>query len=158
YRKDLVPTPPATWDQMIEQAIALRQQGKPGLVEIQGAQYEGLTVWFNSLVASAGGRILDDNGKLAVDDTSRQAAEVMHRLATSRSAASTSASAPTPGIRMRHSRPRPASATPTTRGTPRSRGASRPPSNRSTAIPPCGSPTRSPTPSWRSSATPAPAP
>ena len=83
YRKDLVPTPPATWDQMIDQAVSLRRQGKPGLIEVQGAQYEGLVVWFNSLVASAGGRILDDDGKLAVDDTSRQAAEVMHRLATS---------------------------------------------------------------------------
>ena len=83
YRKDLVPAPPATWDQMIDQAVSLQRQGKPGLIEVQGAQYEGLMVWFNSLVASAGGRILDDNGKLAVDDTSRQAAEVMHRLATS---------------------------------------------------------------------------
>jgi multiple sugar transport system substrate-binding protein len=83
YRKDLVPTPPATWDQMISQAVALRQQGKPGLIEVQGAQYEGLTVWFNSLVASAGGQILDDNGNVAVDDTSRVAADIMHRVATS---------------------------------------------------------------------------
>jgi multiple sugar transport system substrate-binding protein len=83
YRKDLVPAPPATWDQMISQAVALRQQGKPGLIEVQGAQYEGLTVWFNSLVASAGGQILDDNGNVAVDDTSRVAADIMHRLATS---------------------------------------------------------------------------
>ncbi|TMK53867.1 MAG: ABC transporter substrate-binding protein [Actinobacteria bacterium] len=83
YRKDLVPTPPATWDQMISEAVALRQQGKPGLIEVQGAQYEGLTVWFNSLVASAGGRTLDDDGNVAVDDTSRVAADIMHRLATS---------------------------------------------------------------------------
>jgi multiple sugar transport system substrate-binding protein len=83
YRKDLVPAPPATWNEMISQAVALRQQGKPGLIEVQGAQYEGLTVWFNSLVASAGGQILDDNGNVAVDDTSRVAADIMHRVATS---------------------------------------------------------------------------
>ncbi len=83
YRKDLVPTPPTTWDQMISEAVALHQQGKPGRIEVQGAQYEGLVVWFNSLVASAGGRILDDNGNVAVDDMSRQAADIMHRLATS---------------------------------------------------------------------------
>ena len=28
-------------------------QGKPHLIEIQGAQYEGTTVWFNTMVASA---------------------------------------------------------------------------------------------------------
>jgi len=58
YRKDLVPTPPTTWAQMIQQATALAKQGKPHYIEVQGRQYEGLTVWFNSLVASAGGRIL----------------------------------------------------------------------------------------------------
>src|ERR1019366_482432 len=29
YRKDLVPNPPKTWDQMIDDAIALSKQGKP---------------------------------------------------------------------------------------------------------------------------------
>ncbi len=59
YRSDLVPSPPATWDQMISDAEALARQGKPHLIEIQGAQYEGVTVWFNTLVASAGGSILN---------------------------------------------------------------------------------------------------
>ena len=54
YRSDLVPNPPATWDQMISDAEQLARQGKPHYIEIQGAQYEGITVWFNSLVASAG--------------------------------------------------------------------------------------------------------
>lgn len=83
YRKDLVPSPPATWAQMIAMGTRLEQQGRPGLVEIQGAQYEALTVWFNSLVASAGGRILDDAGRLALDDTAVLAADTMRRLATS---------------------------------------------------------------------------
>ena len=58
YRDDLVKTPPTTWDQMIADAEQLAKEGKPHLIEIQGAQYEGVTVWFNTLVASAGGSIL----------------------------------------------------------------------------------------------------
>ena len=58
YRKDLVPNPPTTWTQMIADADQLAAKGKPHYIEEQGAQYEGLTVWFNSLVDSAGGQIL----------------------------------------------------------------------------------------------------
>jgi trehalose/maltose transport system substrate-binding protein len=82
YRKDLVPNPPTTWDQMIDDAIALAKQGKPHYIEEQGAQYEGLVVWFNSLVNSAGGSILTGN-KVTVGPTSHTAATIMHRLATS---------------------------------------------------------------------------
>jgi ABC-type glycerol-3-phosphate transport system substrate-binding protein len=59
YRSDLVPHPPATWDEMIAMSVALAKQHKPHLIEIQGAQYEGVVVWFNTLVASAGGSILN---------------------------------------------------------------------------------------------------
>jgi multiple sugar transport system substrate-binding protein len=59
YRSDLVPNPPTTWDQMIADAEQLAKEGKPHYIEIQGAQYEGVTVWFNSLVASAGGGVLN---------------------------------------------------------------------------------------------------
>ena len=45
YRKDLVPDPPRTWDQMIRQAQELARQGKPHYIEIQGNSYEGYTVW-----------------------------------------------------------------------------------------------------------------
>jgi ABC-type glycerol-3-phosphate transport system substrate-binding protein len=62
YRSDLVPNPPQTWSQMIQMADALAKQGKPHFIETQGAQYEGLTVWFNTLVASAGGSILNAKG------------------------------------------------------------------------------------------------
>ncbi|MCM2416829.1 ABC transporter substrate-binding protein [Streptomyces sp. RKAG293] len=58
YRDDLVPVPPKSWAEMLAQADALAKAGKPHHVEIQGAQYEGLTVWFNTLVTSAGGSIL----------------------------------------------------------------------------------------------------
>ena len=42
YRDDLVKTPPTTWDEMIADAEQLAKQGKPHLIEIQGAQYEGV--------------------------------------------------------------------------------------------------------------------
>jgi multiple sugar transport system substrate-binding protein len=84
YRKDLVKTPPKTWDQMIDQALKLKQAGR---IEIQGAAYEGTTVWFNSLVASAGGKVLDSPTKVGTDTKALQtAARIMHRLATSRAA------------------------------------------------------------------------
>ncbi len=45
--------------QMIADAEQLAKEGKPHLIEIQGAQYEGTTVWFNTMVASAGGTVLN---------------------------------------------------------------------------------------------------
>jgi multiple sugar transport system substrate-binding protein len=59
YRSDLVPNPPATWTQMIADAEQLAKEGKPHYIEIQGAQYEGATVWLNTMIASAGGSILN---------------------------------------------------------------------------------------------------
>jgi multiple sugar transport system substrate-binding protein len=66
YRKDLVPHPPTTWAQMISQAEALARQGKPHYIEIQGASYEGYTVWINAMVLSAGGQILSNDGQQVV--------------------------------------------------------------------------------------------
>jgi multiple sugar transport system substrate-binding protein len=83
YRKDLVPTPPKTWDEMINMAIALAKQGKPHYIEEQGAQYEGLSVWFNSLVDSAGGQIVTPDNKVVIGPSTQIAATIMHRLATS---------------------------------------------------------------------------
>jgi multiple sugar transport system substrate-binding protein len=76
YRKDIVKTAPTTWDQMIDEA---RKQGKS--IEVQGNQYEGLTVWVNSLIAGAGGSIVDQNGDVKVDDSTSRAAEIMQKLA-----------------------------------------------------------------------------
>lgn len=83
YRKDLVPHPPTTWDQMIDDAERLAREGKPHLIEEQGAKYEGLVVWFNSLVNSAGGSIVGPGNKVVVDHTTAIAARIMKRLATS---------------------------------------------------------------------------
>jgi multiple sugar transport system substrate-binding protein len=86
YRKDLVPNPPATWAQMIADANHLAAEGKPHYIEEQGAQYEGLTVWFNSLVNSAGGKILSPNNQVVVGRPAAIAASIMRQLATSKGA------------------------------------------------------------------------
>lgn len=84
YRSDLVPHPPKTWDEMISMAEQLAKEGKPHLIEIQGAQYEGVVVWFNTLVASAGGSILTPDGKSAsMGAPAVKALTIMSRLAHS---------------------------------------------------------------------------
>ncbi|MGJ3561912.1 extracellular solute-binding protein [Streptomyces sp. INA 01156] len=84
YRKDLVPTPPRTWSEMLDMSRELARQGKPHYVEIQGAQYEGLTVWFNTLVNSAGGAILDPSATApSLGPPAVRAAALMRDLAGS---------------------------------------------------------------------------
>jgi multiple sugar transport system substrate-binding protein len=84
YRDDLVKTPPTTWDQMIADAEQLAKEGKPHLIEIQGAQYEGVTVWFNTMVASAGGSILTPTSSAAAPGKAwTTALTTMKKLATS---------------------------------------------------------------------------
>jgi multiple sugar transport system substrate-binding protein len=53
YRKDLFPTPPTTWDQMIDEAV---QKGTQ--IQVQADRYEGYVVLFNTLLQSSGGQIL----------------------------------------------------------------------------------------------------
>ena len=85
YRTDRIATPPATWDEMIDMAEAL---GESGTIQAQGARYEGLTVFFVSLLASAGGSVLtpDTRSVSLVDPPTRRALDVMRRLATSTTA------------------------------------------------------------------------
>jgi multiple sugar transport system substrate-binding protein len=72
---------------MIKAAIQLGQQGKANKIEIQGARYEGLTVWFNTMVNSAGGKILSPDGKQVVlDQSAVTALAEMKKLATSSAA------------------------------------------------------------------------
>src|SRR5262249_9717367 len=84
YRSDLVKTPPKTWAQMISDAEQLARQGKPHLIEIQGAQYEGTVVWFNTLTVSAGGSILNPASTAAqLGPPAVKALSIMKQLATS---------------------------------------------------------------------------
>jgi multiple sugar transport system substrate-binding protein len=63
YRTDQVPEAPATWEDVYEQAAQ-----QDGLV-YQGARYEGLTVNFLELLASAGGAVLSEDGAEATADS-----------------------------------------------------------------------------------------
>jgi multiple sugar transport system substrate-binding protein len=84
YRSDLVPHPPTTWAQMIADAEQLARQGKPHLIEIQGAQYEGTTVWFNTMNASAGGTVVNPTSTTVTLGTpAEKALSIMKQLATS---------------------------------------------------------------------------
>lgn len=78
YRPDLVAPPPPTWDAMVAEATRLHAEGKPSWIAVQAKQYEGLVVWFNTLLESAGGRVLAEDGKTVtlVDTPEHRAATV----------------------------------------------------------------------------------
>ena len=77
YRADLMEDPPTTWDAMVAEATRLHAAGEPSWIAVQGKQYEGLMVWFNTLLQSAGGQVLSDDGKtVTLTDTPE------HRAAT----------------------------------------------------------------------------
>jgi multiple sugar transport system substrate-binding protein len=81
YRKDLVPKPPETWDEMIQMAKAL-PPGEGNILE-QGNKYEGYVVWFNNLVASAGGEIVNAEGEPKLDQAAVKAATIIRDVAQS---------------------------------------------------------------------------
>jgi multiple sugar transport system substrate-binding protein len=84
YRSDLVKTPPKTWAEMIADAEQLKKEGKPHYIEIQGAQYEGNTVWFNTMVNSAGGTVLNPTAtKVTLGAPAVKALSIMKQLADS---------------------------------------------------------------------------
>jgi multiple sugar transport system substrate-binding protein len=84
YDSALVPNPPKTWAEMIADAERLAKEGKPHYIEIQGAQYEGATVWFNTMVASAGGTVLNpDATKVTLGAPAVKALTIMKQLASS---------------------------------------------------------------------------
>lgn len=66
YRKDRIGQPPKTWEEMYKQA---EQLGKNNLIEVQANRYEGLMVWFNAMVESAGTSIVgpEDAQQVALD-------------------------------------------------------------------------------------------
>lgn len=82
YRSDRVSVPPATWNELIKQAEAI---GQAGAFQVQGQRYEGLSVFFISLLASAGGQMLDDSGSAVALSRSptKETLALMQRLAAS---------------------------------------------------------------------------
>ena len=83
YRKDKVGgQPPETWDQMI--ALAERKNMK---INVQANRYEGLVVWANAMILSAGGKIVNGPTEVALpEQPTKRALEVMKKLATSKAA------------------------------------------------------------------------
>ncbi|WP_124728034.1 ABC transporter substrate-binding protein [Staphylospora marina] len=68
YRKDLVQTPPKTWDELVKMAKENKGQGdtKFGYL-MQAKQYEGLVCNFIEFIGAYGGRILDENGNVVIN-------------------------------------------------------------------------------------------
>ena len=62
YRKDLVPTAPKTWDEMMSMC-SIAKENNIGCFAGQYAKYEGLTVNTSEAINSAGGSVLDAEGK-----------------------------------------------------------------------------------------------
>jgi trehalose/maltose transport system substrate-binding protein len=86
YRKDRVPTPPKTWDEMIDQAEKLGPA--KGRIQVQANRYEGLVVWANQLIESAGTSILSGPTTVKLDKApTERALQIMGRLSNSKIAA-----------------------------------------------------------------------
>ena len=84
YRKSLVPNPPKTIDEMMQQAEALKAQGKPHEIGFTAAQYEGYVVTIADFVNAAGGTIVNaDSTAPTVDDKAVKALALLQKLATS---------------------------------------------------------------------------
>lgn len=92
YRADLIPQPPTTWTGpggMLAEATRMHDEGNPSWIAVQAKQYEGLVVWFNTLLESAGGQVLSDDGEtVTLTDTPEhraatvQALQIMRDVAT----------------------------------------------------------------------------
>ena len=81
YRADLVDNPPTTWDGMVAEAARLYAAGQPSWIGVQGKQDEGLVSWFNTLLVSAGGQVLSDDGKtVTLTDTPQRRAATAKAL------------------------------------------------------------------------------
>ena len=65
YRKDLVPRPPATWEELVRVAAQHRRPDMAGFV-FQGLQYEGLVVNFLEHLWARGGGLFDAEGRPAL--------------------------------------------------------------------------------------------
>ena len=96
YRKSLMPqgpdgqpAPPRTWEEIAAHGGTLADEGKPSYIGVQAAQYEGVVVWFNSMLEAAGGSIVDESGREATideGDAAQRALEAMKAVATAKGA------------------------------------------------------------------------
>lgn len=79
YRSDLVDTPPATWEELIEIGRVVGERNGIAPFVADGAQYEGLVVQYLEYLWGLGGDVLGKDGQsvLFQPDKARQAAEFM---------------------------------------------------------------------------------
>ncbi len=95
YRKDLMDKPPETWAATVAEAARLHAAGEPSWIGVQGKQDEGLVVWFNALLVSAGGRVLSDDGEtVTLTDTPAHRAATVQALGIMKSVATASGADP----------------------------------------------------------------
>jgi len=81
YRADLVDRPPENWTGMVAEATRLHAAGGPSWIAVQANEGEGLVVWFNTLLASAGGRVLSEDGRrVTLTDTPEHRATTVAAL------------------------------------------------------------------------------
>jgi multiple sugar transport system substrate-binding protein len=79
YRKDLIPTPPETWDQLTSMAKSVSGKAKYGYVW-QGAQYEGLVCDFVEVLYGYNGSVLDKNDPTKVTINSPEAKAALDQM------------------------------------------------------------------------------
>ena len=82
YRKDLISTPPSSWEELTDTAKRLQANGsvKSGYVW-QGASYEGMVDDFIEVLHGYGGAILDPNNPKSVTVNSPQAIDALTTMA-----------------------------------------------------------------------------
>lgn len=84
FRKSLVPKPPKTWNEVMQMSKALKSKGKPYVIGLTAAQYEGYVVGFNTILSSLGGTLVNkDSTKATVDEKTVAALGILRNLATS---------------------------------------------------------------------------
>jgi multiple sugar transport system substrate-binding protein len=88
YRTDRVDEAPETWDEVIEEGVRLEEEGEGGRIQVQADRYEGLVVWANAMIASAGTEILAGPEEIALaEGPTERALALMGRLSRSPAAA-----------------------------------------------------------------------
>lgn len=75
---------------MIAEAARLHAAGEPSWIAVQANQGEGLVVWFNTLLVSAGGSVLSEDGRhVTLTDTPAHRAATVSALQILKSVATT---------------------------------------------------------------------
>lgn len=84
YRKDRAKQPPKTWDEMLEAAERIGAKGK---IQVQANRYEGLVVWTNAMIESAGTSILSAPDEMDLEQgPTEKALATMGKMANSSAA------------------------------------------------------------------------